>query len=177
MNELPDNLKKACLIIANPPIRNRIKNEILKLINSGYCNSENIYIENDLYNINNQHMYCVIHIQCNINKKYYKFNITNSYPFSPPNVEIQLKPYIYYLQFNSEYFKKLFYKNKGRNMCFCCYTKTCHINWSPSVTLLDLIKETIEYANLCREISHIVLVNIIKRKYLIDDIDIISWLY
>jgi len=175
MNELPDHLKRSCSIIANPPIQNRIKNELLKLINSQYCDPQCIYFEDtipDKY----LHNYCIINVFCKVNNKNYKFIILNSFPFIPPKLEIQCKPYSYYLDFYSIQFKHLYFKHKGIP-CFCCITKTCVNNWSPSITFVDIIEETIHFHNECREIAHMVIVNVIKRKYLIDDIDIFSWLY
>lgn len=180
MNELPDNLKKASLVIANPPVRNRIKNEILKILNSGFCDSNDISINSVTDSDSNN--YCLIYINNVKNKKIYKFNITSSYPYLPPKLEIQLYPYIefkpynYYLNFHSLDFKNKLYKHKGTK-CFCCYTKICPENWTPTITFLDVINETIHYHNVCREIADRVMVDVIKRKYLIDDIDIITWLY
>lgn len=175
MNELPDHLKKYCLtIISNPPVRNRIKNELLNLINIGNIDPQSISIEKRLFV--EDKIYCIINIANTQNNKYYKFIITNSYPFSAPKLELQYKPYNYYLNFYSNDFKKLFYKYK-RISCFCCYSKMCYSNWSPAVTLLDIINETIDFHNQCREIADRVIVDVIKRKYLIDDIDIINWLY
>lgn len=180
MNELPYHLQENCLIITNPPVRNRIKNELIKLINSGYCDSQSIYIERDYierdkFNINLQN-YCIINIFSKINNKNYRFFISNSYPFIPPKIELQYKSYWNYLKIYSYDFKELLYKYKGIT-CFCCYTKTCINNWSPLVTIVDIINESIENYNICLEISHRVIINVIKRKYLIDDIDIITWLY
>lgn len=173
MNELPDHLKKYCLAISNPPVRNRIKNELIKLINIGNIDPQCISIEKSL---DEDKEYCIINIVNIQNNKYYKLIITNSYPFVAPKLELQYKPYNYYLTFHSNYFRKMFYKYKGTS-CFCCYSKLCHTNWSPSVTFLDIINETVYFHNECREIADRVMVDVIKRKYLIDDIDIITWLY
>jgi hypothetical protein len=175
MNELPDHLKRSCSVISNLPIQNRVKNELLKLINTKYCEPQSIYFEDNV-SVQYPRNYCIINVFCKINNKNYKFIVSNSFPFTPPKIEIQSKPYSYYLNFYSIKFKDLYFKHRGLP-CFCCVTKTCVTNWSPSITFIDIIDETIQYHNECREISHMVIVNVIKRKYLIDDIDIISWLY
>jgi hypothetical protein len=61
--------------------------------------------------------------------------------------------------------------------CFCCKTILCGDNWVPSFTLKNILEETEHFKNICRDISHIIIINVIKRKYLIDDININDWLF
>jgi ubiquitin-protein ligase len=106
----------------------------------------------------------------------YKFTITQNYPFSPPKLELNYKSYSSYLTLQSENFREIFCKLKGQR-CLCCETLTCPDNWSPQFTLNEIIDEVDKFHKECREIADIVIVNVIKRKYLIDDVNILEWLY
>jgi ubiquitin-protein ligase len=106
----------------------------------------------------------------------YKFIIPTNYPFSPPGLEINNKPYLYYLRFNSNKFRDTFYKYKGPK-CLCCETLLCSNNWSPQYTLINIMDEVSEFHNECHEIVVRLIVDVIKRKYLHRDINILEWIY
>ena len=61
--------------------------------------------------------------------------------------------------------------------CFCCDTILCSKNWAPKYTMVDIIGERERFKNACMEVVHRVVIDVIKRKYLNEDVDIIQWLY
>ncbi len=81
-----------------------------------------------------------VYIKNNIDGRLYKFIIPPNYPFTAPRLEINYKPYAYYLRFQSSKFQDLFYKYKGRK-CFCCDSLLCANNWGPQITLNMVLKE------------------------------------
>ncbi len=109
-------------------------------------------------------------------KRLYKFTIPPNYPFTPPKLEINYRPYSYYLRFQSEKFREIFNKYKKRT-CFCCESLLCSDNWGPQIKLSNVMDEVDNYYKECKEIADRVIINVIKRKYLIDDINILEWLY
>ena len=157
--------------ITVPGIARRIRHELQKMKNIGiFCDDADIsitkYFDRDFHII----------IKNAKDKRLYKFIIPPNYPFSPPRLELNYKPYSSYLRFQSEKFTKLFYKHKGYK-CFCCESVLCPDNWGPEITLSKIMDEVNAFHKECREIADIVFVNVIKRKYLIDDINILEWLY
>ena len=58
----------------------------------------------------------------------------------------------------------------------CCFTMLCYNNWTPSNTILKIIKQISELMNEKQMIYKTLLIDRIKYQYLIDDIDIESWL-
>jgi hypothetical protein len=154
-----------------PLVAGRVKRELKDMIKLGiFCHDSDVTISK----------YCdkQFHIIFKNIKddRLYKFIIPHNYPFAPPTLELNNKPYLSYFRFRSEKFRELFYKYKG-DKCFCCETKLCGDNWGTPVTLLNVIEEVSLFHKDCREIADRVIIDIIKRKYLIDDINILEWLY
>jgi hypothetical protein len=161
-------------IINISPVARRIKRELEKMIDSGICNFDNISISKN-YIYNNEIEYHV-NIFNNIDNRNYEFILTTHFPFKPPKLILNYKPYSEYLRFMSHSFRDLFYKYNGHR-CFCCETKTCSDNWGPNYLLVDIMNEVNQYHKECKEIADIICINVIKRKYLINDINIFEWLY
>ena len=61
--------------------------------------------------------------------------------------------------------------------CFCCESILCSNNWGPQFTMKDIFEEVKQFRDICKEIAHRVIIDVVKRKYLIDDINILEWLY
>ena len=161
-------------VINISPIARRIKRELEKMMNYGICKNDNISISrNKTYN--NEFDYHIVIFNDN-DKRLYEFILSSYYPFKPPKLILNYKPYFEYFRFTSNSYRDLFYKYKGQR-CFCCETKTCGDNWGPSHLLVDIMNEVNQFYTECKEISHIICIKVIKRKYLIDDINIIEWLY
>jgi len=109
------------------------------------------------------------------NKNVYSFMIDEYYPFKPPKIEINFINYSEFLR-TSPLFSKILHKIHNIN-CFCCSSITCLDNWSPSHTINHIILEIRKYKKYKKHLIYKILVDKIKNKYLIDDIDLDSWLY
>jgi ubiquitin-protein ligase len=173
---IEDILKEKLSVINQAPIRRRLLIEFKQIIKKYDYIAEFIDIEfckDYVSSYNNPYIINIYDHHKNIN---YKFHILNSYPFRPPKLFINDKPYNSYLQFKSQLFRESIFKYKKRR-CFCCETLLCGDNWSPSNRLLNVFEEIEKYKNECREVIYTVIIEKIKKKYLIDDINIIEWLY
>lgn len=106
----------------------------------------------------------------------YKFVLTNDYPFRTPGIFFQSKPYIDFLKIRTRLPNINFKKMTGYE-CFCCHSMNCSDNWTPAFTLNHIIDEIRLIKNQKRNIIYKILADIVKRRYLIDDIDLDSWLF
>jgi predicted peptidase len=61
--------------------------------------------------------------------------------------------------------------------CFCCETILCSDNWSPAFTMNHVINDIDKCKDARHQVIIRIIVDVIKRKYLIDDTNIIEWLY
>lgn len=155
-------------------IRRRIKNELNSMVNKYLDINSTIDVNIITNKISNMYKIGFYNIK---DLNYYEFFITSNYPFTPPKLSINHKSYINNNhRIDSVKFKEDLFKYKGIR-CFCCETILCGNNWGPQMTLSRVLDEVETFRSYVREISHRVIVNIIKRKYLIDDINIIEWLY
>jgi len=110
-------------------------------------------------------------------RKKYDFIMNNDYPFKPPTVFFQNRPYQELLQIkhNSKYIQ-LFRQVTGQD-CLCCYSVICCNNWSPGITLSRIIEEIHYVRQKKRNVINKLFADKIKRKYLVEDVDLDSWLY
>jgi len=159
-----------------PTLKKRLTRELELLINLKICDKENISISFDETNNKNIDRYINLTLYNNEDSRLYEFKFPRCYPFSPPKLNINFKPYNSYLSFYSNDFKNELYRQK-KIYCFCCSTKLCGENWRPQCNMKHLMDEVNQYHKICREIADNIIIKVIKRKYLIDDINIISWLY
>jgi len=177
MSDLNDVDKQKLSIITNSSMRKRLIRELISLVNK---DDNPIYLMDVNYNdTTNQHLKYFpysINLYENNTGKIYEILLSNTYPFSPPKLNINYKPYSDYFRFSSLTFKEALYKYKNIR-CFCCETITCGDNWSPALTIQKLIDEVHKFHGYCKEITHRVIIDVIKRKYLISDINLIEWLY
>jgi ubiquitin-protein ligase len=157
-------------------IKRRLFREFKQLTENQIINPETIKINID-ESISNYagHCYYTIEFVNSKDNRHYKFKINNNYPFTTPKLELNFKPYSYYLNISSDIFKNKLTKYK-QIRCFCCSTITCGSNWSPAYTMEKVINEIEQFRNISKEIFYIVIIDVIKRKYLIDDINIRQWL-
>jgi len=155
-----DNMLK---IIEIKKISNKIKREFKYLIKNNICNLEDISIDKQKNDY---------HINININNIKYTFIITIHYPFRIPKMLINDKQ----LNLKHKQNSNLTSKYIGIE-CFLCNSKFYDENWSPSYSMLDLIEENNTINNYIQKVKYNTIINVIKRKYLNDDIDIINWLY
>jgi ubiquitin-protein ligase len=106
----------------------------------------------------------------------YSLTLDSSYPFRPPKVKINFKSYYEFLRTSSVNFSEILRKIHKIN-CLCCDTITCGHKWSPAFTTNHLIQEIRRLNGYKRDIINKLLADKIKFKYLIDDIDLDSWLF
>jgi len=152
----------------------RLKNELDRM----YANYDQIDVEvteNDEAKVN------IYQISSTDNQFYrYEFVLTRDYPFRPPVIFFQGRPYLEFLKtrytYTSKYGPDLFRKVTGQN-CFCCSSVNCGDNWSPGITLEKIIAEIHSIKKKKRDIINKILADKIKARHLIVDIDLDSWLY
>jgi hypothetical protein len=106
----------------------------------------------------------------------YKFVIGRNYPFIAPTVFLNNKTYRSFLFSKTKYEDINFKKLSGID-CLCCASLTCTDNWSPRETLNNIIDEIKYYKKIKKDIVFKIITDIIKRKHLIEDIDLCSWLF
>ena len=99
-----------------------------------------------------------------VKKRTYKFILTNHYPFHPPKIFINNRPYSNILQLRGDYEKNTVKKIKGRD-CLCCHSINCSANWSPSIRLYHIINEIKDMIKFKRDIINLLLADKIKKKY------------
>jgi ubiquitin-protein ligase len=102
----------------------------------------------------------------------YAFEINYHYPFVCPKVFFNDKNYYDFLTYDDNYI----HKQLQDDHCLCCKSLTCSNNWAPSVTLIHIINEIKENVKIKKNIILKVMIDIIKKKYLKDDINLVEWL-
>lgn len=169
-------MEQQMLTITNSGVKKRVKRELQLMIRKNICIEQDILVkQNNDTSYKKYPEYEVIFKNLNDNK-YYKFIIPYNYPFKHPKLYIDNK----YINFkhntmNSEFCKKL--KQYTGIQCFCCETILCSNNWSPGFTMISVLEEIDKYREARHQIAVRIIIDVIKRKYLIDDINIIEWLY
>ena len=108
-------------------------------------------------------------------KEKYGFIFTDTYPFIPPLIYYNDEPYLELLKVKTKFEKTMLKKYKNKE-CLCCDSYYCSENWTPTLRLNIVIDEIKEIVKFRRTMVNIFLANKIKNKYLIDDIDINSYL-
>lgn len=152
-------------------VRKRIKGEIDILIKENICIKDDVKITES----NPKYSY-YIEFKNLKNKNYYTFEITSNYPFIPPKLFINNKSINFYYQIKNLEFSRKLRKYTGTD-CFCCQSKLCSTNWNPQYTFNNILDDINKYRDICYQIVLRIIIDVIKRKYLIDDTNIIEWLY
>ena len=106
----------------------------------------------------------------------YHFVLSYTYPFHPPTIFVNNKPYSKFLTLPSTRFTQVFHYIYGPK-CLCCSSLTLHHNWSPALTIENILKEIDIIRQYKYEIVIKLLTDNIKNKYLIMDIDLDSYLF
>jgi ubiquitin-protein ligase len=156
-------------------IKKRLKNELDKM----YNDTNQIIVElNNPGQKDDVVLYVYIYEIDGENQMHsFKFGITLHYPFRPPKIYYQGYPYIDFLQISrTEKELSLFKKVTGLN-CLCCNSYNCSDNWSPAVLLVKIINEIKYIRRKKRDVINKLIADKIKKKYLIDDIDLDCWLW
>jgi len=155
-------------LISNKLIKKRIEREILILEQSflslffymdDKMNCPVLMIVDEEYKYNN--IYTIIY--------------SKNYPFSAPTVKINSKSYYSFLKLNNKslhILKSIYYIN-----CLCCSSIICSNKWVPSYTINNIIQEIRKNKSFKRDIIYKIMINKIKNKYLIEDINLDAWLF
>jgi ubiquitin-protein ligase len=168
-----DQIKKNAEVLTkytSGPIRRRVSKELEILYNLF------AYIE---LSITNQGKLEIILYEIDADNKIqkYGFVLCNDYPFRSPAMFFQNKPYLHYLRINHTLSSINLVRRITGKDCFCCSSYNCGDNWGPGVTMKKIIDEMRVVKKQKRDILNKIIADVIKRKYLIDDIDLESWLF
>ena len=107
----------------------------------------------------------------------YEFTICVDYPFKPPKVAFQNRPYREFLQIShSPQDLKLFKQVSGLE-CLCCTSLTCNGNWSPGYMMTHIVDEVRTIRKYRRNMIYKIIADKIKTRYLVADIELDSWLF
>jgi len=168
--------------IYNKSTRNRLIRELIELkkrnayIHVEYIECENIYKNNNNNNIN-LHFIINITIILKDEGNVYKFELSSDYPFrAPKKFTINYTPYLNYLKIDSKKTMLELKKYKGIG-CLCCSSINCASIWSPSTDIVRCINEFKEFKQYRRDIINKLLAEKITNRYLINDINLLEWLF
>ena len=114
-------------------------------------------------------------VTLSIDNKLYTFILSENHPFKPPKLLINRRTPNFCYSFNAK-FKDALKKYTGVD-CFCCESILCDNNWVAQFTLKDIVADVDRFRRAIRRVIDDIIVQVIKRKYLIDDIPIMEWLY
>ncbi len=121
---------------------------------------------------------CIVNLKDKSKYKYnnYSFIINHNYPFQPPELLINNIPYKKFLINSTIKYRQLFTKMSGL-VCLCCQNILSKEKWSPGYTLIHVVNEINLFRTYKKNIVNKIMADKIKKKYLISDIDIDSWLF
>ena len=132
-----------------------------------YNNAQIEYSENKKININ-----------VKINSYIINFELEYTYPFSVPNIAIDNIFIFDFYKLPTIRMNNIFYgKNITNINCFQCSSHVNKKNWSPCRRFNDIIKEIKNIINIKKKIYFYIIIEKIKNKYLISDIDVFQYLF
>ena len=154
-------------------IRRRLRVELDKM----YPDYAQIIAEISIINDEPRLKITIYEINESNHRQKYEFIMSNDYPFKSPIIFFQNRPYREFLQIkHTAKYIQLFRQVTGQD-CLCCYSITRTYNWSPGITLSRIIDEIRDIKRKKRNVINKLFADKIKQKYLIDDINLDSWLY
>jgi len=165
--------------IEHGSLKKRLINELVEFKKSNaYIRVECIEDQNNKYNKCNL---CIKNLSINIalqdDSNLYNFIIPRDYPFSRPKFNINYHNYINFIKINSLKTIQELRKYKITNEFISCNSLYSNTKWSPVLKLNCLIDEFKKNKKYRRYIIDILLTNKIKERFLIDDIDLMCWLF
>jgi hypothetical protein len=110
------------------------------------------------------------------NHNCYIFRIPSHYPFMNPTLTINGLNQNNFFDLKTNRTRSILKYITGFT-CLCCHSYLCKNNWSPAITLQVVINQIEEYKEIKKNIFLKILADKIKEKYLINDIDLDSWLF
>jgi ubiquitin-protein ligase len=108
----------------------------------------------------------------------YKIFIPDNYPFVPPTkVIINGTSHNKFFNIISIRLKNMLkHVTNSKIECLCCASYLCKTNWMPTIGMEALLTQFEEFKNIKKRIYTNILVNQIKEKYGIIDVDLLEWL-
>jgi hypothetical protein len=107
----------------------------------------------------------------------YTFTLGNNYPFvAPIRLIINTQDQNRFFDLRTQRFRTILKYITGLE-CLCCNSYLCKNNWTPAVTLPNIITQVEEYKVIKKNIAVKLLLDQIKLKYLNRDIDLDSWVF
>jgi len=165
IQELIDDSEKIMNYPIVGAIKKRVKCEYIKL-KKCYKNVSMDFIDGEF----------VLRLISN-NNNHYKIFISENYPFVPP------KQVIINGTLHNKFFRIIsprltsILKGFCKLECLCCASYLCISNWTPKLGVEDLVIQFEEFKNIKSYIYTKILVDQIKLKNGINDVDILSWLF
>ena len=159
---------------------NAIKRRLKKELDNMYIGNRQILVELNIYykQQDDAILYVNIHEIDRENKSHwYKFGITIHYPFRNPHIYYQGRPYLEFLQIPRTIKEMTLFKKVTKLNCYCCNSYNCSDNWTPMITLQNIIDEIKNIKQKKRDLINKIIADKIKHRYLISDIDLDSWLF
>jgi len=150
--------------------RHIYEKRILNEVSDIFLNHNNVKLE---YSDNRKIIICskIKNYLINIELEY-------SYPFVPPTVKIDNMYIFDFYKFPGMRMNNIMNDSQLSNIvCFCCTSFLNKRNWSPCRKMNKIIDEIIEIINLKKKIYFKILIDKIKDKYLINDINLFQYLF
>lgn len=157
-------------LITHKCLKSRIRNEY-KELSKKYKNIKIVWNE-ELNNVDVE----INELVNDNNMEKFTFTVDRNYPFHSPKFHFNNEPYSQYLKLPSQRFSELLKKFINKT-CLCCSSLACKYNWSPAVKLRMFIDELYKIRQYKRNIVYKLLADQVKDKYLIDDVDLDSFLF
>lgn len=162
-------------LISNKCLKGRIKNDY-KELSKTYNSNTNSDIK-VLWDAETNHVIVEIHqVVKEDATDTFTFVVDRTYPFHLPRFHFNNEPYSHYLRMPSQRFSQHI-KRFTNKSCLCCSSLACKYNWSPAIKLYMFIDELNKIRQCKRNIVHKILADKVKDKYLIDDVDLDSFLF
>jgi ubiquitin-protein ligase len=150
----------------NGSMKKRLRNEYIKLKQTHKIVSIDIINDN-----------VVFQIMSNKNN-YFRIFIPENYPFVPPTkVIINGISHNKFFNINSLRLKNMLKSvTNSKIECLCCVSYLCKSNWIPTICMEKLVTQFEEFKNIKKNMYTTILVDQIKLKYGIIDINLLEWL-
>ena len=107
---------------------------------------------------------------------HYSFIIREDYPFKCPEIIVNGAPKELFMKLYLDTHVKFLKEWKGIE-CFCCQSIFCSENWGPIISFKQIIKEIENIIQIKGGLVMLILIEKIKKQYLISDINLFWWLY
>jgi ubiquitin-protein ligase len=174
MNIDTDTLLIQLANLPNTPMRRRLSYEITNMNNESDNNK--LYIQSIYADDDRKVNVTLVDSSIEENMIVYDFVVSDNYPFNPPKIKVNGSDYYNFLSIKSENFRSILKTLYGVS-CLCCNSFLCGDRWTPAIRLSGIVVEIRLYRKYKRDILNKYFTDKIKFLYLIDDIDLFSWLF